>query len=187
MKGLTGIFISWIPLGIVIVGLCGLISVTVQQNYRMSLNDPQIQMAQDAATAISRGVSVSMVVPSVSIDIATSLAPFVIVYDDTGKPVAYSGTISGAVPVPPKDVFSYANEHGSDRLSWEPQPGIRTAIDVERIPGNSGYVLVGRNMREVEARESDLTMIVGLGMIVLLLATFIANVFAQSPIAKKIS
>ena len=173
------IFVAWLPLAVAIVGICALVYAVVQQDYRQSLNDPQIQMAEDAAQAVAHGEPLSSVVPAGNIDIGQSLAPYMIVYAENGKPVAYSGTLDGAAPVPPAGVFSYANEHGSDRLTWEPQPGVRTAIDIERVPGNVGYVLVGRNMREVETRESDLEAMVGIGMIVILAASLVVKIFAD--------
>ncbi len=185
MKSLRRAFISWIPLAIAIVGICGLIYLAVQQDDRQSLNDPQIQMAEDAAQAIANGGSVSTVVPSAAFDIGQSLAPYIIVYDESGHAVAYSGTLDGAVPVPPAGVFAYAQEHGSDRLTWEPKAGVRTAIDVERIPGNEGFVLVGRNMREVESRESALEETVAVGMIAILLATFVASAFIEIVLKKR--
>lgn len=185
MKALVHVFISWIPLAIATVGICGLIYLAVQQDYRQSLNDPQIQMAEDAAQAIASGGSVSTVVPSAAFDIGQSLAPYIIVYDESGHAVAYSGTLDGAVPVPPAGVFAYAQEHGSDRLTWEPKAGVRSAIDVERIAGGEGFVLVGRNMREVESRESALEEMVGAGMIVILLVTFIASAFVEIVLLKK--
>ena len=47
--------ILWLPLGLVTLILCGLVNLAVQQNYRMSANDPQIQIAEDVADAVSQG------------------------------------------------------------------------------------------------------------------------------------
>jgi len=42
---------QWLPLAIVIKLLCGLVYVAVQQEVRLSANDPQIGMAEDLAAA----------------------------------------------------------------------------------------------------------------------------------------
>ena len=42
----------WCYSTIAVTGLCGLLFVATQQNFRQTLNDPQIQMAEDAAHAI---------------------------------------------------------------------------------------------------------------------------------------
>ena len=54
-KVLCQTFIAWLPFAIIIVIFSGLVYAIVQQNYRQSANDPQIQIAEDLATAISQG------------------------------------------------------------------------------------------------------------------------------------
>ena len=90
MKGITRSFIAWIPAaGIAIVGLCGLVYVAVQQDYRQSLNDPQIQMAEDAAAPLNAGAAPASLVTrgTTPINIAASLAPWIAVYDESGTPL----------------------------------------------------------------------------------------------------
>ena len=47
MNRLIGIFSHWLPIGFVIFGVCGILYAAVQQSYRQSLNDPQIQLAEE--------------------------------------------------------------------------------------------------------------------------------------------
>jgi len=98
----------------------------------------------------------------------------VIIYDNTGKPLASSGFLNGEVPVPPMGVFEYVRENGENRLTWEPQAGVRSAIVVNKFTNDTGFgfVLVGRNMRETEKREADLMMKVGFGLLATLLLSF---------------
>ena len=49
MNFFVRVFLKWLPLGVAVTLVCALIYATVQQNYRQSANDPQIQMAEDAA------------------------------------------------------------------------------------------------------------------------------------------
>jgi hypothetical protein len=37
-------------------------------------------------------------------------------------------------------------------VTWQPRPGVRIASVVTRTPG--GFLLAGRNMREIEIREN---------------------------------
>lgn len=169
---------SWLPLALVITGCCALVYGTVQQNYRLGLNDPQIQMAEDASGELARGVLPQSVVPAKMIDISSSLAPYVIVYDENLKPIAYSGTLEGEAPVPPKGVFDSAKQNQENRLSWEPQPSVRSAIVIRHYSGEkSGFVLAGRGMREVEKREIKLEIMVGIAWPVLLVGTFVLIAF----------
>ena len=84
MKAARAIFLSWLPLAVAVTGLSLLVHVAVQQNYRQSLNDPQIQMAEDGAAKLGDGgVPADIVVRGGMIDIAQSLAPWIAVYDNT--------------------------------------------------------------------------------------------------------
>ena len=165
-------------LGVVGSMLALAIYATVQQALRRGANDPQLQMAGDAAVALERGADAAKTVGTVQVDAARSLSPFMIVYDDSGRPVASSVQLNGATPAPPPGVFSFAREHQRDVLTWQPQRGVRIAMVLERIAGeHPGFVLAGRSLREVEVREDatwHMVQIAWLGMVmVLALATFV--------------
>ncbi|HLY42049.1 MAG TPA: hypothetical protein VKR52_12625 [Terracidiphilus sp.] len=141
-----------------------------QQVLRQGLNDPQIQMAGDVAARLEHGGTPNETVPQgEQVDMAQSLAPFVIVYDEQGHPLASQAVLNGAVPAPPSGVFDYVRQHGEERVSWQPVRGsqtvngVRIAAVVERVSGaHPGFVLAGRNMREVEAREGQVREMAGL-------------------------
>jgi hypothetical protein len=142
--------------------------VISQQVLRMSANDPQIQLAEDAAQRLSSGETAAGIVPERQIDMATSLAPFVIVYDDAGHPVASSAKLDGSVPMPPKGVFDFVRSNRQERVTWQPRPGVRIASVVNRA--TNGFVVAGRNMREVEIREALVFKLAALGWIMANLA-----------------
>lgn len=138
-----------------------------QQVLRQGLNDPQIQLADDLAARLEQGAAPADAVPAGSVDMARSLAPFVIVYDDQGRPLASQALLNGAIPAPPQGVFDYVRQHGQERVSWQPVlgnlRGVRIASIVQRVNGaHPGFVLAGRNMREVEAREDQVAHMAGL-------------------------
>ncbi|MEK7161684.1 MAG: hypothetical protein AAB729_03270, partial [Patescibacteria group bacterium] len=55
---------SWLPLAVAIIIMSGLVYVVAQQNYRLTANDPQIQIAQDIAAALNKGdVQADAIVP----------------------------------------------------------------------------------------------------------------------------
>jgi len=173
------VFKKWLPLAVAITLLCGLVYVVVQQNYRLSLNDPQIQMAEDVAHQLASGVAPTSLVPSSTIDIAQSLAPYIVVYDDALKPLAFSGTLDGLPPQPPQGVFDAARAHGEDRLSWQPRAMVRSAIVVVRVNDpHGGFVLAGRSMHEVEDRESQLEYTVGIAWLCTLIVTLAIEILA---------
>jgi hypothetical protein len=43
----------WLPLAAAVTMLSGLVYIAVQQNMRIGANDPQIQLAEDAARALA--------------------------------------------------------------------------------------------------------------------------------------
>jgi hypothetical protein len=92
---------------------------------------------------------------------ATSLAPFVIVYDDNLRPVASSAHLNGSIPTPPRGVFDFVRSNNQERVTWQPRPGVRIASVVTR--SKNGLVLAGRNMREVEIRESQVFKLAATG------------------------
>ncbi len=183
----------WLPLAALSVLVSGLVFVSVQQVLRMGANDPQIQMAEDAAARLSNGSSASSVRPASSVDISRSLAPFLIVYDDAGAIVDSSVTLQGQTPALPTGVLEYVSTHGQDRITWQPAPGVRIAAVIERVEGSpAGFVLAGRLLREVERRESNAQGLVLAGLVVTLVGTLVVVVMselllAESQSAKKLA
>ena len=152
--------------------LNGFVYIAVQQVLRLSANDPQIQMAQDGAKILETGRQPAQLLLTANVNISQSLAPFIVIYSDEGNPIVSSGILNNAMPMLPSGVFIYTKEHGEDRITWQPEKGTRIAAVVVRYEGkNPGYILVGRNLREVEKRESLLTMQVAFAEIILLAVT----------------
>ena len=137
-----------------------------QQVLRMSANDPQIQMAEDAAQRLNAGEDAERIVPDHKVDMAASLAPFVIIYDDSGRPVASSVSLDGVTRTPPRGVFDFVRVHGEERVTWQPRPGVRIASVVVRT--EKGFVVAGRNMREVETRIDKVQSMAGLTWLAML-------------------
>ena len=172
-------FLYWLPVALCTSILSGLVYGTVQQNYRQSANDPQIQMAEDAAVQLQEGAQPQSVVGSSKIEMSRSLAPFMIVYDASGQVTASSAQLFGSTPDLPPGVFDSVRTEGEDRLTWQPQEGVRVAAVVTQFGGtNPGFVLAGRSLREVEVREDRLTLMVGLAWLAALVSTFAAWLLA---------
>ena len=82
------VFLAWIPIGVAVVALTGMVYVTAQQLLRRGANDPQIQLARDAASALVDGRDPMSLLPTGPVEISASLAPFGIVYDSAGSVLA---------------------------------------------------------------------------------------------------
>src|SRR5262249_32642798 len=93
--------LGWLPLAALTVVLAGTIYAAAQQVERSSANDPQTQMATDAANALNAGAAPQSLVPSAQIDIAQSYAPYLVIYDASRQIVASSATVQGQALVSP--------------------------------------------------------------------------------------
>jgi hypothetical protein len=185
-------------------------AITMQQLLRRGADQPQIQMAQNYASAIAeasnpspdRGMSPasaelkaimveSSIVPPRHLDLSTTLEPFVILYDVGGKPLLSTGNLDGAIPVPPAGVFAYLRTHPADKFTWQPSPGLRIAavaqrVDAPRIDGSQpGFILVGRSLALVQQQEDLLrrgTFITWFCLMALLIAgAYFLNRFQRQP------
>lgn len=177
MQKIKTIFKVWLPFVVVITAFCALVYASVQQAYRQGANDPQIQMAWDAAYALDHGKTIEEVVPAEGIDMDRSLAPFYIIYNSAEQPVAASGSLNDSLQTVPQGVLGYAKENGENRLTWQPQPGTRIAAVI--VPYKDGFVLAGRNLREVEVREAQVTTFAGITWALALIATLIVIAFGE--------
>ena len=169
-------FFYWLPFAAVIIIFAGLVYAAVQQNYRMSANDPQIQIAEDVAAAITDGKATpDAIVPAApTAEIAPSLSAFVVMYSATGTPIGASAGINGKAPALPSGVLDSVKAHGEDRFTWQPQANTRIAAVVTSFAGPTpGFVLAGRSIREVEVREKNLEIMTGVAALIALGVTFL--------------
>jgi hypothetical protein len=159
----------WLALAAIATALSGLVSLVTQQMWRQMANDPQIQMARDAAAMLEHGLPVDAVVPRTRIDMERSLAPFLTVFSDAGLVLASSGRLHDQLRVVPAGVLSHVREHGEERITWRPEPGVRIAAVIVRQAGPpAGFVLAGRSLRETEQRIGQFQGLVGVVWIALL-------------------
>ncbi len=171
-------FKYWLLVAVVIIGFYFSMYAVVQQVLRQGADDPQIQMAEDTAAKLAAGQSVQSVVPNEKVDIATSIAPYMIIFDANGTDIASSAQLNGQTPSIPSGVFDSVRKNGEDRITWQPQDGVRSAVIVTQFKGiSTGFVLVGRSLREVEKREDDLLQLLNVGWIGMLIITLPITVF----------
>jgi hypothetical protein len=118
---------------------------------------------------LEQGLPVDAVVPRTRIDMERSLAPFLTVFSDAGLVLASSGRLHDQLRVVPAGVLSHVREHGEERITWRPEPGVRIAAVIVRQTGPpAGFVLAGRSLRETEQRIGQFQGLVGVVWIALL-------------------
>jgi len=164
---------SWLPYAALITLMSILIYTVTQQNYRLTANDPQTAMAEDAATALNNGADPkSLIVGGPVTEMSKSLSPFVVIYDRAGNIAAGSTTLNGKPLTLPAGVLDYIQKNGSDMVSWQPSPGVRDAM--VGIRAAKGYtVIAGRSLHKVEERIAKLGQQVLFGWLVSLIGLYI--------------
>lgn len=178
----------FLPFLVLATALCGLSFVLVQQSIRQGAYDPQVQVSEEITNDLSAGRDPKSLTVSMKTDVAKSLAPYIIIFDDQGKEVASSVQLDGKTPTVPGGVFEYVRLHGQDRFTWQPKVGIRSAVVVSRYKSDkdSGFILVGRSMREVENRIERILKLTGLAWLVTVGALFVVCGFFTFLLPKKL-
>lgn len=153
----SSLLLSHVAGAIIITGIMLCVYAAVQQTYRSSANDPQIQISRDLSYALSKGKSINKLLPADTIDLQQSLAVFTELFDDNGKPIQSTGLLNKQLPQPPQNVINYTKSHNENMITWQPQADVRMAMVFEKVnAGNIGYVAAGRSLKEIEIRESNL-------------------------------
>ena len=186
MKWILNALRVWLPLGAAVTLMAGLIYITAQQQIRLGGNEPQVQMSEDAAAAVASGQAFESLVPGAKVEISSSLAPYLMVFDASGKLLASSAVLHGAVPAIPAGIFDSVRQNGEDRVTWQPEAGVRQAAVVAPVSGGpGGFVLAGRSMREMEALEDTQLRLVGLGWLAGMLVTLGLTAVLETPLLKR--
>ena len=177
MRGTTRRTLAlFLPSAVVLTALVGLVYVSVQQDQRSLANDPQLQIAEDAAARLSSGAQPQTVVTGLKVDLATSLAPFVTVVGPGNDVLASTATLNGTTPLPPVGVLDAARASGNDTVTWQPASNVRQAIVVVPFDasGGKGVVVVGRSLRAIEQRETVTMLASGAAWVATLIALLVA-------------
>ena len=162
----------FLPLAVLATALAGLVYVVAQQEGRSLANEPQVQLAEDAAARLDAGGRPQDQVGAVPVDIARSLAPFMVIYGSGDTILASGGLLDGQPPVVPAGVLAGAHATGRNAVTWQPRPGVRVAT--VSVPWSGGTVLAGRSLRLVEDRVAMLELLVGAGWLATLAALAVA-------------
>jgi hypothetical protein len=179
-------FAVFLPLAVLGTLGSGLVAVVAQQVLRTGADSPQLQLAEDAATALDGGAAPSVVTGPVTVDLGQSLAPFVVVFDAGGHVLATSGRLDGADPAPPIGVLQHAATGAPNRVTWQPRTGVRVATVT--VSWSGGTVLAGRSLQEVEHRVDVVQQLVlfawAATMVALAVASLVAVALLPRPLAR---
>jgi len=142
-------------------------AIVYQFALKQPANHPQVEVADVAVTRLNAGADPASVVPANQVEIG-SPDLYVMVLDSNRTVLATSAHLNGETVVPPAGVFEYVRDHGDDRITWQPAPGVRSAIVVEAFRG--GFVVAGRTLTDSESLEGPLVrlaIVAWLGIVVI--------------------
>jgi hypothetical protein len=126
----------------------------VQQSTRLSADDLPNVTAQGARRLIAGGEEPEDAVSTVKVDLKTDDSGFIIITDDLRHVQASTAVLNNHTPLPPAGTFDYAQAHGRDKFTWEPQSGVRlaTRIITYKSGDEKGYIITGQSLRPFEDR-----------------------------------
>ena len=163
--------------GVLVTLISIMVYGTAQQMLRMSANYVPLQLATDAVNKLNSGFSPRALPLPASIEISKSLYPFVIILDQNKKVIVTSATLDGEVPAIPSGTFDYVAKSGQDKVTWQPYPGVREALVIDKYKNGSlsGYVVAGGTLKLTEDTIDKLGRDILIGW-------FVINAFAVSSI-----
>ena len=185
----------WVYAAVAVTGVCALVYITGQQNYRQNANDPQIQLAEDGAAKLEAGdVPASLINRAVPLeDLQSSLLPWVAVYDSSGLALESSAQLNGAPPKLPAGVFNVQAKAGFDdpvwkageyRVTWQPEQQVRQAVVLVQTTDGKYFVASGRSLKEAEIRVDQLGFLTlsawAFTLFCLLIASFLGWIFLKA-------
>ena len=150
---------AWLPLALVATVLAGTLYAVTQQVLRSGADDPQVELARDAAARLDAGEDAPP--PGPPLDIARSPAPWVAVYDRSRHLVRSSATLDGQALDYPGSVLLGVAPGARHAVTWMPRAGVRQATVV--VGWRDGWVVSGRSLEAVESREQSLALLVAAG------------------------
>jgi hypothetical protein len=152
------VLVAWLPVAVVASALAGTSYAMAQQVTRSTVDDAPRALAQRAADTLSRGGTPAEVTPGTTVDLTTDLGPFLIVYGPDDAVRTSTATLEGTTPRLPPGVLAQARARGIDRVTWQPQAGVREAVIA--LPWRSttahGAVVAGASLRPSEDRQDQL-------------------------------
>jgi hypothetical protein len=147
----------WIAGVLAITLAAGAVWLTYGLSLRNGGDRQPLQLAAHAAGQLTTGSPPDSVLPPV-INMASNPASFIIVYDPHHHVLASSGRLNGRTPGLPPGVLAWAASHGQDRITWQPQPGLREAAIIEPYRGpHPGFVLAAQSLQTISAQQRSLT------------------------------
>lgn len=170
-----------LPLAVIGTIILAIGYINDQQTLRQLANEPQTYVAQDAALRVIAGGKPTGFAGAIPIE--TDTAPYLLFMNATGTAIAGSGLLHNAPPILPQGVLDVAKAKGVNRITWQPEQGIRQALVV--MPAGDYFVVSGRSLKYTEEQESALLNRAILGWLTMIVGVVIVSIIAAYLLRKR--
>jgi hypothetical protein len=172
----------WLVAALFITGFFGILYIAIQQSLRLGANDPQVSIAQDVAAAVDRNRKPADILAD-HVEMAYSMAPFVIIYDKSGTVVSGNGYLNGEIPVIPYGVLQHTPKDGTHFVTWSPAKGVRIAA--VSAMSRDYYIVSGRSLAVTEDHIRTVTQIALCAWLITMAGLAEAYIIANRPVTAK--
>jgi hypothetical protein len=148
VKTAKNILIFWVIITFLVTFTSLLVYVTAQQVLRLGANGMPAELAAKTSINLENSKSPLDAVPGEIIDISKSPGTFAMVFDKDKNLIASSAVMGIDEPAYPKGVLDHVDKNGEDRVTWQPQKGLRFATVA--IKAGDKYIVAGRSLKETE-------------------------------------
>jgi hypothetical protein len=148
MKTGKSILIIWVVVTFLVTFTSLLVYVATQQVLRLGANEIPAELAAEISINLENSNSPKDAVPGEITDISKSPGTFVMVFDKDKNLIASSAVMGKDKPAYPKGVLDYVDKNSEDRVTWQPQEGLRFATIA--IKAGDNYIVAGRSLKETE-------------------------------------
>jgi hypothetical protein len=155
--------VPWIVGAFAVTVAIAAVYLSLQQLNRSAADDAGDRLASQVTSAGGAGGGAGGAGAAAHVDLATSLAPFFVVYDRSGVPVSGTGYLDGRLARIPAGVVRTALAEGMDRVTWQPRPGLRYATVAQK--DGDRVVVAGQSLKPVEDRIDRLGLMLVVGWI----------------------
>jgi hypothetical protein len=164
---------TWIACALIATTVCATVWFGWGLSLRNGADREPERLALAAQARLATGTGPPAVLPA-PVDVASSSSPFVMVFDRNGRLLASSGQLDGQAPQLPAGVLDWVRRHGEDRITWQPEPGLREATVIVPYGGrHPGFVLVAQSLGGVSNQQLELSRNVLYVWLGVLLAAFV--------------
>jgi hypothetical protein len=125
---------------------------------RLSANEAPEQLAVATKLKLQSGKSLDSIIPTDKVNLSKSLDSFFMVFDTNKRLKASSGVMGDTEPPFPQSVLDNISQSHEDRITWQPQPGLRFATVALKY--SNGYIVAAHSLQETENVIGKITTLV---------------------------